>query len=38
MTEVFEDSLSFAGAVLLRRVLGIAHVIDFKSIENADVR
>lgn len=36
--ELFRDSLSFAGAVMIRRILGIAHVIDFESIENPDIR
>lgn len=36
--ELFEDVLGFAGAVIIRRILGIAHVIDFESIADADIR
>lgn len=38
MEELFRDTLSFAGAVIIRRILGIAHVIDFESIQDADTR
>lgn len=33
-SELFGDTLSFAGAVMIRRILGIAHVIDFESIKD----
>lgn len=36
--ELLEEVLGFAGAVIIRRILGIAHVVDFESIENADKR
>ncbi len=36
--ELFEDVLGFAGAVIIRRILGIAHVIDYESIADADTR
>lgn len=36
--ELFQDTLSFAGAVIIRRILGIAHVIDFESIEDLEDR
>ncbi|BDA46322.1 probable methylthioribose-1-phosphate isomerase at N-terminal half [Coccomyxa sp. Obi] len=32
------DVLGFAGAVIIRRILGIAHVVDYESIQNADSR
>lgn len=38
MTELFRDTLSFAGAVIIRRILGIAHVIDLESIKDPDTR
>ena len=36
--EVEHDAIGFAGAVIIRRILGIAHVIDFESIEDTGVR
>jgi hypothetical protein len=36
--ELFRDTLSFAGAVMTRRVLGIAHVIDFEHIKDDETR
>lgn len=36
--ELLEDVLGFAGAVIIRRILGIAHVVDFESIEDAERR
>ena len=38
LAEVFSDSLAFAGAVMIRRIVGIAHVIDFESIVDPNVR
>eukprot|EP00884_Botryococcus_braunii_P014980 jgi/Botrbrau1/23483/Bobra.106_1s0035.1 len=35
---IWEDSLRFAGAVMLRRIFGIAHIIDFEQIVDPDVR
>ena len=32
------DVIGFAGAVIIRRILGIAHVADFESIEEPRVR
>ena len=36
--ELFRDCLGYAGAVIIRRILGIAHVIDYESIKDADAR
>ena len=33
MTELFRDSLAFAGCKMIRRIVGLAHVEDFESIE-----
>lgn len=38
MQRLFADSIGFAGAEMIRRIVGIAHVADLESIENADVR
>tara|TARA_X000001036_G_scaffold265688_1_gene246791 strand:+ start:4130 stop:5404 length:1275 start_codon:yes stop_codon:yes gene_type:complete len=35
---IWLDTLGFAGVKMIRRILGLAHVEDFESIENADVR
>lgn len=35
---VWEDTIGFMAAKMIRRILGIAHVEDFESIENADAR
>ena len=35
---VLEDSLGFAGAKMIRRVVGIAHVEDLDGIADADAR
>eukprot|EP01036_Dinobryon_divergens_P034543 gene34543-44648_t len=35
---VWRDSLGFAGAKMIRRIVGIAHVEDLESIKDADVR
>ena len=32
------DAIGFAGAVIVRRILGIAHVVDFESINDPAVR
>jgi 5-methylthioribose kinase len=34
MTELFHDSLAFAGCKMIRRIVGLAHVEDFESIED----
>jgi 5-methylthioribose kinase len=34
MTEIFHDSLAFAGCKMIRRIVGLAHVEDFESIED----
>lgn len=34
MTELFRDSLAFAGCKMIRRIVGLAHVEDFESIED----
>ena len=36
--ELFRDCVGYAGAVIIRRILGIAHVIDYESIEDVDKR
>ena len=38
VSNLFEDSLRFAGAKMIRRILGLAHVEDLESIENTRVR
>lgn len=38
MREILEDTLGFAAAKMIRRIVGIAHVEDFESIQNPDVR
>lgn len=38
MTTLLADTLGFAGMKMLRRIVGIAHVEDLESIEDADVR
>ncbi|NIA70682.1 S-methyl-5-thioribose kinase [Pelagibius litoralis] len=38
MDRLFQDSLSFAAAKMIRRILGLAHNIDLEWIEDADVR
>jgi len=38
MRELFVDSLGFAGAKMIRRIVGIAHVEDLESIANPDTR
>lgn len=38
MTSLLADTLGFAGMKMLRRIVGIAHVEDLESIEDANVR
>uniref|UniRef100_A0A0E0PFG6 S-methyl-5-thioribose kinase n=1 Tax=Oryza rufipogon TaxID=4529 RepID=A0A0E0PFG6_ORYRU len=38
MTSLFHDSLGFGSAKMIRRIVGIAHVEDFESIEDASKR
>jgi len=38
MHALFEDTLGFAGCKMIRRILGLAHVADFESITDKDVR
>ncbi|KAK3280797.1 hypothetical protein CYMTET_11376, partial [Cymbomonas tetramitiformis] len=38
MRQLFLDSLGFAGAKMIRRIIGIAHVADLDSIADADLR
>ena len=38
LESVRDDTVRFAGCCVLRRVVGIAHVEDFESIEDADLR
>ncbi len=36
--ELLRDCLGYAGAVIISRILGIAHVIDYESIKDVDAR
>ena len=38
MAELFIDALKFGGAVMIRRIVGIAHVDDFKDIKDDSTR
>ena len=38
MQKIFQDSIGFAAAKMIRRVVGIAHVEDLDSIDDADLR
>jgi 5-methylthioribose kinase len=38
LARIFTDSVGFAGAKMVRRILGLAHVEDFESIEDPEVR
>ncbi len=38
MARIFSDSIGFAGAKMIRRVLGLAHVEDLESIQNPKIR
>jgi 5-methylthioribose kinase len=38
MRTIFEDSLAFAGAKMIRRILGLAHVEDLESIADSERR
>jgi 5-methylthioribose kinase len=38
MARIFADSVSFAGAKMVRRILGLAHVEDLESIEDPKIR
>lgn len=38
MRGIFEDTIGFAAAKMIRRIVGIAHVEDFESIQDPDVR
>jgi len=38
MAEVFVDALKFGGAVMIRRIVGIAHVNDFRDIKDDNIR
>ncbi len=38
MADLWRDSVGFMGAVMIRRMVGIAHVAEMKSIRDADVR
>ena len=38
MSELFADALKFGGAVMIRRIVGIAHVDDFRDIPDLDAR
>ena len=38
MAELFADALKFGGAVMIRRIVGIAHIDDFKDIQDEGVR
>jgi 5-methylthioribose kinase len=38
MEKIWDDTLGFAGCKMIRRILGLAHVEDFESIENPEIR
>lgn len=38
LAAIWSDTLGFTGCKMIRRILGLAHVEDFESIEDADVR
>lgn len=38
MAEIFTDSLGYAGTEMIRRTIGLSHVADLESIENAEAR
>jgi 5-methylthioribose kinase len=38
LAEIFADLIGFAGIEMHRRILGLAHVAEFDSIEDADIR
>ncbi len=38
MQQLWRDALGFGGCVMIRRIVGIAHVDDFRDIKDADVR
>jgi 5-methylthioribose kinase len=38
MARLFQDTLGFAAAKMIRRILGLAHVIDLEHIKNPDLR
>eukprot|EP01130_Rhizamoeba_saxonica_P007869 TRINITY_DN3180_c0_g1_i3.p1 TRINITY_DN3180_c0_g1~~TRINITY_DN3180_c0_g1_i3.p1 ORF type:complete len:300 (+),score=53.66 TRINITY_DN3180_c0_g1_i3:203-1102(+) len=38
LKKVFHDTIRFSGAVIIRRILGIAHVQDFEFIEEVEAR
>lgn len=38
MEELFADALKFGGAVMIRRIVGIAHIDDFRDITSDDIR
>jgi 5-methylthioribose kinase len=38
LRHVWQDTLGFAGVKMIRRIFGLAHVEDFESIRDADIR
>ena len=38
MAQLFADALNFGGTVMIRRIVGIAHIDDFKDIQDEVVR
>jgi len=38
LEQIWQDTLGFAGTELIRRTIGLAHVADLESIEDADLR
>lgn len=38
MNDLFTDALKFGGAVMIRRIVGIAHIDDFRDIPDIDAR
>ena len=38
ISEIFTDALGYAGTEIIRRIVGVAHVADFESIESNEIR
>ena len=38
LRDVWDDALGFFGCVIIRRIIGVAHSLDFESIEDTEKR
>ena len=38
LRDVWDDALGFFGCVIIRRIIGVAHILDFESIEDTEKR